>query len=267
MLHLPREREYRSNPVAVQGPAIDPGDAEQPRYILEVSSSGGVETRLLRRDGVEVQRTEVTRDGQLATSRVYEDGRLQSETVRSDRGLVLTESLYSNNELTERSEFTYVADRLVFRSVSGSGEVVLFTERYSYWGDGTLRSIVKQESTAVRTEYRYRNGRLEEEWVSRPGEAERFEFDSAGRLVIRELFSDGELAEQRRPVPGGVAATDQEDWRWGYYAAECLALAMAPASTFPPLRMIPTRPDPSMAPDNSAASPKTPDGSTTNFIR
>ena len=169
---------YWSNAVGIQGELLRSDEPDPPAYILEVSTSGGAEVRRLLNSGQEIRRTEIVRDGTTATERTYE------------------ESHYSEGALTERWEFGYHRDLLTTREVFGPTDALIYRETYSYWRDGTLRSIVKEEQSEVRTGYRYRDGRLEEEWISRPGEAERFEFDSAGRLAIRERFADEDLIEQ-----------------------------------------------------------------------
>jgi hypothetical protein len=187
---------YGSNAVGIQGDRLEPGDSDMPEYVLEVSADGSSEVRRLLHEGVEIRRVETLRDGTTVTERTYEEDLLQRETIRRDDGTFLREALFSDGEFIELWEFIYEGELLVAREVVGPGDVLMYRETYSYWRDGTLRAIVKEEGSQVRTEYRYRDGRLEEEWVSRPGEAERFEFDSGGRLVIRELHVGDELAEQ-----------------------------------------------------------------------
>jgi len=192
---------YRSNAVGIQGQRIDPDDAnqhdpDQPDYVLEVSFVDGTEIRRLLNAGMEIQRMEVVREGTTTTEETFQDGALESRTVRRDDGALLHETRYSGGAITERWEYHYEESLLTSRDVFGPADELLYRESYSYWRDGTLRSMVKEEQSEIRTEYRYRDGRLEEEWVSRPGESERFEFDTAGRLVIRELFAGDELTEQ-----------------------------------------------------------------------
>lgn len=186
---------YRSNAVGIRGArlAANETDAE---YVLDVSTSGNTETRDLIHNGELIRRTEIVRDGTSSTERVTENEQLVRETVRRADGQVIREDLYSAGDLIESSSYEYEDDRLASRTVTDAGGGVQFTERYSYWRDRTLRSIVKTDESKTRTEYRYRDGRLEEEWVSSPGRSERFEFDPAGRLVIRELFIEDDLAEQ-----------------------------------------------------------------------
>lgn len=187
---------YRSNAVGIQGELISPDDPEQPEYLLEVSSIDGTEIRRLLNAGQEVRRVEVIRDGTTTTEEVFRDDLLESRTVLRDDGALLSETHYSGGTLTERWEYHYEGSLLTGRDVYGPTDLLVYRELYSYWRDGTLRSMVKEDESETRTEYRYRDGRLEEEWVSRPGEAERFEFDVAGRLVIRELYAGDELTEQ-----------------------------------------------------------------------
>jgi YD repeat-containing protein len=196
---------YRSNAVGIRGErldgfpdpqAADSQDSDGPAYVLEVSFVDGTEIRRLFRDEEEIQRVEVTRDGSTTTEAVFRDDLLESRTVSRDNGVLLGETRYSGGVLTERWEFHYEGAMLTSREAFDPADELLYRESYSYWRDGTLRSIVKEDRSEVRTEYRYQDGRLEEEWVSRPDEAERFEFDTAGRLVIRELFSENELTEQ-----------------------------------------------------------------------
>ncbi|MBU8912713.1 MAG: hypothetical protein KOO61_01735 [Spirochaetales bacterium] len=192
---------YRSNAVGIRGEWINPDDADpqdpdSPEYLLEISFIDGTEIRRLLNAGEEIQRVEVTREGTTTTEEVFRNDDLENRTVRRDDGVLLHETRYSGGALTERWEYHYEGALLTSREVLGREDVLLYRESYSYWANGTLRSIVKEDESEIRTEYRYKDGRLEEEWVSRPGESERFEFDGAGRLVIRELFADDELTEQ-----------------------------------------------------------------------
>jgi len=186
---------YRSNAVGIRGERLVPGE-ESPEYVLDVTSSGNTEIRELLKDGEPIQRTEITRDGSSVTERVFEGEQIQRETVRKSDGTIQQETLYADGEITERSDYGYSNNRLATRTVTDSSGNLRFVEQYSYWRDGTLRSIVKEDASETRTEYRYKDGRLEEEWVSRSERAERFEFDPAGRLVIRELFENDDLLEQ-----------------------------------------------------------------------
>lgn len=187
---------YVSNAVGIRGEQIDASRIEEHEYVLSVERRDGVETRLLLHDGEEVQRVEVVRQGTTTVERTYRDGVLEGEVVLRDDGQPISEQLYADGALTEERTYTYENDRLLRRSVRDPSGELLYTETYSYWRDGTLRSLVKEEQSSVRTEYRYKEGRLEEEWISRPGSSQRFRFDPAGRLVIRERFADGELVEQ-----------------------------------------------------------------------
>jgi len=200
---------YRSNAVGIQGTRIDPDDAgqqdpDQTEYILEITFANGTEIRRLLNAGEEVQRVEVVRDGTTTTEAVFQDDLLESRAVRRDDGVLLNETRYSGGTLTERWEYHYDGSLLSSREVFDSADELLYRESYSYWRDDTLRSMVKEDQSEIRTEYRYNDGRLEEEWVSRPGESERFEFDGAGRLVIRELFAGDELAEQEVRIYWGT---------------------------------------------------------------
>ena len=187
---------YRSNSVGIRGERLEGDAAPEGEYVLEVSFVDGTEVRRLLSDAQEIQRVEVTRDGLTTTEAVYRDGLLESRTVARDDGVLLHETRYSGGVLTERWEFHYQGAMLTSREAFSPADELLYRESYSYWRDWTLRSIVKENRSEVRTEYRYKDGRLEEEWVSRPGEAERYEFDTAGRLVIRELHAGDELTEQ-----------------------------------------------------------------------
>lgn len=187
---------YRSNAVGIQGERLDPADPERPEYVLEVSFTAGTEVRSLQRDGQEVRRTEVTRDGATSTSRVYEDDVLERQTVARSDGEPVEETFYSDGSVSELWQYHYDGPALVRRDAYGPDGELIYHETYAYWRDGSLRSTVREQGSDSRTEYRYRHGRLEEEWVSRPGESERFEFDTAGRLAVRERFAGDELQEQ-----------------------------------------------------------------------
>ena len=187
---------FVSNAVGIAGEPISAGEASGHDYVLQVERRDGVEVRTLLRNGGEVQRVEVTRQGSTSVERTYRDGDLESEIVVRDDGRPLTERIHADGALTEEREYQYESDQLVSRLVRDEADQLLYRETYFYWRDGTLRSIVKDEASAVRTEYRYTDGRLREEWISRPGGSERFRFDAAGRLVTRERFVNGELVEQ-----------------------------------------------------------------------
>ena len=187
---------YVSNSVGIRGEEIGPEQAAEHEYVLRIEDENGIETRLLLHDGETIQRVELVRQGSTTLERTYREGELESEVVTRDDGKPLREKLYVAGELTEQRDYSYNNDRLVSRAVRDESGELLYTETYSYWRDGSLRSLVKEEQSAVRTEYRYADGRLQEEWISAPGSSERFRFDPAGRLVVRERFVDGELEEQ-----------------------------------------------------------------------
>lgn len=195
---------YRSNAVGIRGERLNEDSEDQPEFVLEVSYESGMEIRRLLEEGIEIHREEISRDGSGVTERVYEDGELVRETVRDSEGRLLSEIQYTEGAVSERSVYEYEDGFLASRSVYSADDSFRYREAYSYWRDGSLRSIVKEEEGEARTEYRYRNGRLEEEWISRPGESERFEFDAAGRLVMRELFSGGTLIEQEVRIYRGL---------------------------------------------------------------
>ncbi len=187
---------YVSNAVGMEGEQIDQRSIDEHEYVLNVERSAGVETRQLLHDGEEIQRVEVVRQGTTTIERTYREGTLETEVVTGDDGQPVSEQIYSGGVLTEHRAYTYEDGRLLRRTVRDAAGELLYRETYGYWRDGALRALVKEEQSSVRTEYRYSDGRLEEEWISRPDSSERFRFDPAGRLVVRERFVDDELVEQ-----------------------------------------------------------------------
>lgn len=187
---------YTSNAIATMGDQITQEQIAEYRYVLSVDTADGVEIQTLYVDGEPESRTEIRRDGSGRTETDYQQDEVRRLRRSDSQDLLLWEELYAGGELQERREYAYRGLDANLRTVYDATGSLLFREEFNYWRDGTLRSVIRSDANDTRTEYRYRNGQLEEEWISRGLQHERFKFDSAGRMVQRQLESMGELVEQ-----------------------------------------------------------------------
>ena len=116
-----------------------------------------------------------------------------------------TRTLYRDSEAVGRTELEYVDGRLLVRRRYLDEELEA-TEYFRYWADGTLRVVRHIAERGATVEYRYRNGRLDEEWLLAGATAERTRYDAAGRIVARTRWEDDELVErEEREYWGGDA--------------------------------------------------------------
>ena len=145
----------------------------------------------------------------IAGEPITEDLREKFEfTLRIERGIDSEfRELYRGDDLIQIATLAYLNDRLqsIERNVGG---VVIETEEYRYWRDGSLRSVT-QETDADRTiEYRYREGALYQEWSNGPNATERIDYDLVGRTLLRILWVDDAEVERESREYWGPAASD-----------------------------------------------------------
>jgi antitoxin component YwqK of YwqJK toxin-antitoxin module len=116
--------------------------------------------------------------------------------VRVERSAALeVQTLYHESKPVERTELEYAEGRLRSRRSYRDGELVA-TDYFRYWADGTLRLVRRIAERGGTIEYRYRDGRLDEEWLIRSTETEQTVYDAVGRIAERVRREDGELVER-----------------------------------------------------------------------
>lgn len=140
---------------------------------------------------------------------IDEDARDEYDYVmRIDRdGSAETHTLYHEGEPIERTELEYADGRLRVRRFFRDGESVA-TEYFAYWGDGSLRNVRRVSERGTTVEYRYRDGRLTEEWVTTGEAVEVVRYDKLGRVVERTLRADGDVLERETREYWGPATED-----------------------------------------------------------
>ena len=128
--------------------------------------------------------------------------------VRVERsGSVTTQTWYARDGSVERTELEYDGDRLAARRIYRDGELAT-TEHYRYWADGSLRLVQRVGERDSTVEYRYRDGRLDEEWILTATGRERIRYDDAGRIVARTRWSGDTLVERESREYWGPSAHD-----------------------------------------------------------
>ncbi|MFW5744037.1 MAG: hypothetical protein ACOC2D_12250 [Spirochaetota bacterium] len=118
-----------------------------------------------------------------------------------------TRTLYRDSEAIGRTELEYVDGRLLVRRRYRHEELEA-AEYFRYWADGTLRVVRRVAERGSTVEYRYRDGRLDEEWLLAGAAAERTRYDAAGRIVARARWEDDELVEREEREYWGEDADD-----------------------------------------------------------
>ena len=124
---------------------------------------------------------------------------------RSATGEVRT--LFREGAQVQRAELELADGLLVGRRVY-RGEELAVTEHYRYWSDGSLRSVRSVSERGAEVEYRYRDGRLEEEWAMRGEVVEHTSYDRAGCIVSRVRRESGEVTEREQREYWGEGADD-----------------------------------------------------------
>ncbi|MFW5715889.1 MAG: hypothetical protein ACOC0E_00445 [Spirochaetota bacterium] len=116
-------------------------------------------------------------------------------------------TLYREDEVVERRELEFADGMLVARRISRGDEVVS-TEHYRYWRDGSLRRVRVVSESDSSVEYRYRDGRLAEEWVDTDDGYEVIEYDELGRIESRTRWENDDVAERESREYWGDTAGD-----------------------------------------------------------
>lgn len=104
-------------------------------------------------------------------------------------------TLFHDARAVERSELEYDGGTLRSRR-RYVDDALVSTEHYRYWADGSLRVVRRIASGGASVEYRYREGRLEEEWVFSESSSVHTRYDEAGRLVERTTREDDGVVER-----------------------------------------------------------------------
>jgi hypothetical protein len=124
--------------------------------------------------------SEEDRDGQEWVLRVEQAGEQTLRTLLRD-GVESEQSVYRDGKLVTHTRY------------DSAGEVTV-QQRFRYWRDGSLRMVERTDNRRVL--FRYRDGVLVSEERTDDALRERHEYDLFGRTAARELWLDGELAEQ-----------------------------------------------------------------------
>ena len=116
-------------------------------------------------------------------------------------------TLFRTGDPVQRTELEFRDGVLWSRRFYVVGELTA-TEHFRYWADGSLRSVRHVGDRGATVEYRYRLGRLREEWVDAQTGAERIVFDELGRMEARTRWESGEVVERETREYWGDAPDD-----------------------------------------------------------
>ena len=129
-------------------------------------------------------------------------------TVSIERAPSLeVQTLHRDGAPIGRTELEYASDVLIQLRRYDAGTLAA-TEHYRYWANGSLRSVRRVSVNGATVEYRYRDGRLTDEWVVTPAGRERIRYDDVGRVADRTRWEADEVVEQERREYWGPTAAD-----------------------------------------------------------
>lgn len=112
-------------------------------------------------------------------------------------GLPSREVVFRDGVPVEFGALVYQNRRLVLRQVSDAQGQSLYTERLSWWPDGTLRRL-EREGDGARVAWSYRDGRLASTWTEGlDGPGAHREWASSGDQTREALVRDGRLVVER----------------------------------------------------------------------
>lgn len=117
-------------------------------------------------------------------------------------------TLYHLDVPVRRTELEFEGGRLVSRRMYRNDELEA-TEHLRYWADGSLRLIRRIGDRGTSVEYRYRDGRLTEEWVDAGSSREHLLYDPVGRLEERTRWAGEEIVERETREYWGDGAEDR----------------------------------------------------------
>ncbi len=179
---------YRSNSAGMLLERIPPYRRDESPWVVSVQRSGSQEIRVLLDNGKEVRRWEDTSSSGRTIERELADGVLSARRVYDSSGSLLEEESYDAGKLTQSTTYTYSGGRLVRAQTSGPDGSVLYTDRFLYATNGSLRSVRRsgpsggaQEASVVAGSggvFELRTGSADGAIITR--------YDSRGRLASRE---------------------------------------------------------------------------------
>lgn len=184
---------YASNALGLAVRPIDASVRTEHEFTLHVEAQPGGESRTLFRDGEEIRRWSVTREGGRRIEEVYDADLLAGLTEYDELGRLVREEEYAQGVLTERKRYVYEQGRMASVTVTDANGETAYTDQYSYWRSGDLRGVERlpaEPSDTREVSYTYRDGRLVEEVIDTGTTIERFVFDGDGRLALREVRED-----------------------------------------------------------------------------
>jgi hypothetical protein len=158
-------------------------------YCLSVRAEGGAETRILFRDGLEVERRVVRKTGSGSLERVLKGGVLREERRSGQRGELLEELFYfESGLLRERRAYGYEARRLAKVEAFDSGGAPLGALSYRYDPRGRLAELAATGSFGEARSglLGLPGGGIAAEWSTLEGELLLRRFDQAGRVASVE---------------------------------------------------------------------------------
>lgn len=178
-------------------------------YCLSVRAEGGTETRILFRDGQEVERRVTRKTGSSSLERVLKGGVLREERKSGPRGELLEELFYfESGLLRERRAYGYEAQRLAKVEAFDSGGAPLGALTYRYDPRGRLAEL---EATGSFGEARsgllgLPGGGVAAEWSVLEGELLLRRFDPSGRIASVETRKDDALLRRESLTYEGSSA-------------------------------------------------------------
>ena len=186
-------RYYRSNIIGMQMESVVESRLSEYPYVLTVEGTVGGEVRTLTRDGVEIVRWEIERDGRgNEIVRRSTDGELETVTIR-DGGLTVTEENYSDGSLTEVIRHTYRNGMLTATEVYTPEGTIVSTDSYRRTPAGKLweaTNTVEGETTV--SKFVYGPEGLTEEWHGGETEGRLLRYAGDG-ILTREVWSGDEM--------------------------------------------------------------------------
>ncbi len=209
---------YRSNSAGMLLERIPPYRRDESPWVVSVERSGAQEVRVLLDNGKEVRRWEDTVSGGRRVERELAKGVPAVRRVYDSSGSILEEDTYDNGKLTQSTTYTYSGGRLVRAQASGPDGSTLYTDRFLYAANGSLRAVRRtgpsggpQEASIVAGS----GGIFEERTVS------------ADTIIITRYDGHGRLAS--RETRSGESVVSREDFTFGASGALASSTEKRPA--------------------------------------
>lgn len=191
---------YRSNSIGMVFEKISSFRIDDIPWVIELSQTGGLETRIIYFEGEENKRLEYFREDNSLEISEYVSNKLVKTETKVD-GLVVKEENYKDG--VHFNTFLYEwSGQLLQKAAYFEDDIQIYEDLFIIENTGKLKQIrrIFDQNESRISGFGYSDKGINSEWHETDGEASLYRYEN-GKVVLIENWQDGELVRTKTFTP------------------------------------------------------------------